>query len=96
MGVNFFSCHHCGDSVCDCGPYKRCRESCGIRWCSLDCAQAAGYRLDDEELQESSCNFCRLEDVENTKLLHFVLALQNLSLAEAKRQYLVWAKQREQ
>lgn len=95
MGVDFFPCDRCGESICDCGPYERCSDNCGRRWCSMECAKADGYNPDDEERQDDSCNFCRLEDVEDGPLLHFVLKLHNMTLEQAKEKYLIWAREQE-
>jgi hypothetical protein len=32
MSVDFFECVNCGETVCECGPYWRCRV-CGIKLC---------------------------------------------------------------
>jgi hypothetical protein len=84
MGVDFFPCDFCGESICDCGPYLRCRDICGRRWCDTACAELDGF-LKDEEEQDNTCNFCRLEDVEDGVLLRFVLNHFNLPIEEAKK-----------
>jgi hypothetical protein len=91
MGVDFFPCDRCGESICDCGPYERCNDMCGRRWCDRNCAKEDGYDSEDDR----SCNFCRLEDVEDSPLLHFLLKEFNLSLEEAKKRYLAWAREQE-
>ena len=89
MGVDFFPCDACGESICDCGSYEQCNDMCGRRWCDKKCAAIDGYRNgDDDDYQEGSCKFCRNEDVEDTPLLHFILKHFDLSIEEAKKMYL--------
>lgn len=77
MGVEFFPCDRCGESICDCGRYERCHYDCGRRWCSPECAALDGYRSgDSDEIHDDpdgSCNFCRGEDVTDDVLLAFLL-----------------------
>ena len=44
MGVDFYVCHSCGGTICDCGDYVIC--DCGKHWCDDECAEEDGY---DEE-----------------------------------------------
>lgn len=70
MGVDYEVCNNCSDTYPDCGYYVMCE--CGKRWCSDDCADADGYenKFNEEEgYEESSCNYCRGEDVEDYQLL---------------------------
>lgn len=72
MGVDFYTCDHCGESFPDCGHYVRCRgEDCGRMWCSKACAVAEGHSTDEDG--EQSCSFCRDEAFTDSQLLSFVL-----------------------
>jgi hypothetical protein len=93
MGVDFFPCDRCGESICDCGDYERCGEDCCRRWCSRECANLDGYR-DDEEAGCYTCNFCRNEDVEDVVLLKFLLKHFKISEKKAKKLYFKKLKER--
>lgn len=86
MGVDFFPCDNCEESICDCGDYVRCNDECGRRWCDKKCAKGDGYRDDDLD-DNQSCNFCRNEDVEDGPLLEFLLKHFKLSKKAAKEMY---------
>ena len=98
MGVNFFPCDHCGQSICDCGPYVRCDDGCCRRWCDRTCAKADGFRRDDggDDDCERSCNFCRGEDVEAKPLLECLLEHFKLSRQEAVRLYFEYLKEEDE
>lgn len=72
MGVGFFPCDGCGDTVCDYGNYKRCNDDCGKRFCSRQCAEKNGLKSDDE-CDLKTCNFCRKEDANDSQLLYWLL-----------------------
>ena len=88
MGVDFFPCDRCGESICDCGDYERCNDMCGRRWCDRKCAKEDGYSTDSDEYYDRSCKFCRNEDVEDSPLLYFILKHFNMTIEEAKNLYL--------
>ncbi len=96
MGVDFFPCDRCGESICDCGDYIRCCDNCGRRWCGMECAAADGFvpESGDGDMQDRTCNFCRNEDVEDSPLLHYLLKRFGLSLKKAKKMYLNTQKKR--
>ena len=89
MGVDFFPCDACGESICDCGSYFQCNDLCGRRWCNDECAIKDGFVDEDNEDGERviSCNFCRNEDVEDGPLLQFLLKHYKISLNKAKKLY---------
>lgn len=85
MGVDFFPCDYCSESICDCGSYERCE--CGRRWCSKDCAKKEGYLSDDDEYGRS-CSYCRNEEAEDNELFHFLLNKYNLERDVVLKEYL--------
>lgn len=76
MGVDFFACSHCGETICDAGSYETCGgvideenlEYCSRAWCDEECAKGDGY---DEE--KGSCKYCRNEELEDYELVSFLL-----------------------
>jgi hypothetical protein len=96
MGVDFFPCDHCGESICDCGSYYYCNDDCGRRWCDKRCAEGDGYKNEDYEDTDDpdlkTCRFCRNEDVEDSPLLEYVLKHFSLSKEDAKKMYLASLK----
>jgi hypothetical protein len=89
MGVEFLTCQNCEDNFADCGPHVSC--DCGNRWCDDDCASSDGYeyKYDEEKnLEESSCNFCRGEDVEDYQLLEALLHMTKMTRTQAVEWYL--------
>ena len=92
MGVDFFPCDYCSDSICDCGSWERCNENCGRRWCDMKCARADGYKSEGEDEDEDgdfspSCKYCRDEDATDTSLLYFLLKWYGTTLDKAKKLY---------
>lgn len=93
MGVSFFPCDVCGESICDCGMYYHC--SCGRRWCSKDCALDDGYidestfdyECDDAKAEPDTCKFCRGEDVDTIELLAYALTRLGLTRQELVAEY---------
>jgi hypothetical protein len=81
MGVDFFQCDGCGETICDCGSYERCEGECGRRWCERKCADMDGA---DEDYV---CKYCREEDVEDGVLLKFLLKHYKLTEKKAKKMY---------
>ena len=93
MGVEFLVCNNCNDTFPDCGDFESCE--CGMRWCSLECAEAQGFR---EELDGftpkgsrythySSCNYCREDDFSDSELFSYCLNELNLSRDELIEKY---------
>jgi hypothetical protein len=88
MGVDFYPCNNCGETFPDCGDYTSCE--CGVHWCSDECAEAEGYRREEDGFtpngseweQETSCQFCREEDFEDFALLKTALELLGKSREE--------------
>lgn len=88
MGVDFFPCDRCSEPICDCGDWISCNDDCGRRWCTLCCADQDGYSSPDyddhgNETSETSCNFCRGEDVEDGDVLGWALKKLKLTRQEA-------------
>lgn len=81
MSVDFFECDACGETVCECGPHKRCDGECGRKWCNRKCAEVDGA---DEDYV---CKYCRNEDIEDGPLLQFILEHFKLTEEDAKRMY---------
>lgn len=99
MGQDWYSCDICGEAVSDYHPeYKSCE--CGKVFCDDECASDAGYiNYSDEGLEmpihpkhgwsiESSCKYCRGEDVNDDTLLEFALSRLNLSREELVEDYI--------
>jgi hypothetical protein len=89
MGVDFYSCHRCGDTFPDCGNYEECE--CGIRWDSDYCASEEGFitsELDEDGNRETSCDFCRGESAEDAELLQYALEKLGLSRNDLEEEYL--------
>ena len=89
MGVDYFSCVRCGETFPDCGYFECC--DCGNVWCSDECAEKDGFvRADEDEedpYAESSCKFCRKEDVVDEKLLKHCLLMLDISRDDAVVNY---------
>ena len=54
MGVDYFPCAHCKETVCDAGDYYRC-ENCRTVFC-LDCKDTVivRVRVDDDDDEDDS------------------------------------------
>lgn len=102
MGVDFFPCTACGESVCDCGPYTRCGQ-CRRSFCT-DCHKGPwldegddfddeGEPLDRERYLRSvsNCPVCSLKVIPDDLLLGFVLSELSWDLKEAEGKYREWA-----
>lgn len=76
MGIDYFSCHHCGKSFPDCSYYVSC--DCGYSWCSNECAKKDGYKLNKKE-ETSTCKYCRGEDYEDKFLLNKLLKMNKMT-----------------
>lgn len=85
MGVEFLTCQSCEDNFADCGPHVSC--DCGNRWCDDSCAEGDGFREEPNGFtpkngtyeQETSCNYCRGEDVDDSELLETALKMLGIS-----------------
>lgn len=88
MGVDYYACNSCGETFPDCGDYTHCE--CGMTWCDDSCAEGEGYQREEDGFtpdgskwsQDTSCNYCRKEDFDNSTLLNFVLENINKTRAE--------------
>ena len=87
MGIDYYSCEHCGESFPDCGEYVSCNDDCGMMWCDDECAKEDGYRTEDEEDEygdpQHTCKYCRKEDATDYELVKFLLKHSGLSREEA-------------
>jgi len=95
MGVDFFPCDSCSESICDCGDYVQCNDGCYRRWCDLKCAKKDGFRYEDEDHEEKSCSFCRNEAAEDSDLFNFLLKKYNLKRDTVLSEYLEKQKEAE-
>jgi len=92
MGVDFYACDWCGETFPDCGDFVSC-GGCGKMWCSDECAEKDGFqRPDEDDLEEdpyaeSSCKFCRDEDVADGELLKHCLLMLDISREDAVANY---------
>jgi hypothetical protein len=86
MSHSFLVCSNCGDTFheleegvvsCDCGDGE---------WCCMECAKEGGYRR-DEDNEESTCNYCRGEDVRDDELLAFLFEKTGLTREQAVTEY---------
>ena len=83
MGVDWYSCKYCGETFPDCGDFVSCE--CGEHWCDYDCAEADGFERDEND--NTSCNYCREEDFEDSTLLELALKLLNKNRQELIKDY---------
>lgn len=86
MGVDFFPCNYCGESICDAGDYEQCNEDCYRRWCDDKCAEQDGYRY-DEESGDCTCKYCRDEDLDDHVLLDYLLKRFGISRQDAVEEF---------
>jgi hypothetical protein len=94
MGVDFLVCKLCGDTFPDCGDFVRC--DCYCKWCSDECAEKDGFRVDEDETEEyeeeRSCNYCRRESADDPTLLSFLLTELGLTREKVLEQWQVSVK----
>lgn len=83
MGIDYYICDVCGETFNDCGYYISC--DCGRHWCNDKCAKKDKYRKDKND--NSSCNFCRKQDFEDSDLLKYTLKLLNTNRKEIIKSY---------
>ena len=84
MGVEWFPCSRCKDSICDAGRWESCGDNCDRRWCTKQCAEADGRRRgEDDEYDIITCNPCRDEDLDDYYLVPFLLEQLKLTRKEA-------------
>lgn len=92
MGVDFYACHHCGDTFCDAGYYFSC-EGCGEFYCSNECGakqtaeEPENYDDNPSWEDQTTCRYCRVEAVSSTDLLHFLLKKFGLTEDQATEMY---------
>lgn len=86
MGVDFFPCDYCSETICDCGHYVMC--NCGRKWCNMDCAAAEGFEYTDDDREYGSCSFCRKEAAEDSDLFKFLLNKYKLERDVVLKEYL--------
>lgn len=100
MGVDFFPCDYCEDTICDAGDFVSCNE-CGRSWCDERCGAHGGLKFqrcddcetDDEAeecgcLEEAVCGYCRKEMVTDYDLLNYALKGLDMSRDELADEYL--------
>lgn len=95
MGIDYYSCKSCGETFPDCGEYVYCE--CDENWCSMECAEEDGFKRGEFEVwndyykkyvtQESSCKYCRKEDVEDSALLSTALKLLGVTRADLVKKH---------
>jgi hypothetical protein len=83
MGVDFFPCDYCSETICDCGDYIRC--DCGRVWCDEKCAKEEGFRT---KRKKNTCSFCRVEAAEDSDLFEFLLKKYNLTRDDVLKEYI--------
>lgn len=83
MGQDFYSCNHCGEAFGDYWDgYEMCE--CGKNYCSQECATENGFERYDEDFNadewyekygdvESTCQFCRGENLTDAEILQWFL-----------------------
>lgn len=86
MGVDFFPCDYCSETICDCGSYVQCQ--CGRRWCDKKCAKEEGFLTEDEDGDETTCAFCRIEAAEDSDLFEFLLKKYNTTRDNVLKEYI--------
>ncbi len=102
MGQDYYACDYCGEAFGDySGGYEMCE--CGKRYCCSECAAEDGFinhyqeYVDDKKPQptdengyelESSCKYCRNEDVTDDKILEWTLEELKLTREEAVKKIL--------
>lgn len=84
MGVEFFPCDDCGESICDAGSYWRC-DDCRHKLCD-DCRN--NHRYSEEDFgDEWACPFCLKDVVTDADLLAFLLAIMQKTREQAVLMY---------
>ena len=91
MGVDFYPCKECGESVCDAGEYGYC-ESCGFFCPPYGDNPGCGDLKKENGI--ATCKFCRGEAATNDELLPFVLYQNNITHDKALADYIEWYKTR--
>jgi hypothetical protein len=82
MSVCWYCCDRCEKSFNDCQYYVLCNDvDCPKRWCSDICAEEDGFN------EEKSCYFCRLEYLEDSILVEFLLSELKISREEAIKRW---------
>lgn len=89
MGIEFFECDRCDETICDAGPYWTC-DICGHRLCE-DC-EIFTSAANDDDMKEGQpnpgCPFCRREITTATDLLEFALGLLGVTREQLMERYM--------
>ena len=88
MGIDYYSCTHCGETFNDCGYFISC--DCGNIWCSDECAKKDKYKV--KKNGDSSCKFCRKEDFDDTVLFNYALTKLKLNRKQLVEEYKIVIK----
>lgn len=90
MGVEFFECDRCSETICDAGDWWAC-ETCGIRLCQHCEAETDADNCLDEIDQEGTpnpgCLFCMRKDATDLALLVFALQQLGIMREELMKRY---------
>lgn len=87
MGVDFFPCSYCGESICDCGEYKSC-DGCYRKYCDNNCAKNDGCTENEYGDVDYLCKYCLKQDATDEELLVFMLKKHKTTRAKALKEYL--------
>jgi hypothetical protein len=82
MGVDFYTCAHCGYNFPDCGDFFGCE--CGEHFCDSKCGDR---KVDEENEDISTCRLCRKDSATDNNLLHALLAHFNITYDQAMEIY---------
>ncbi len=91
MGVDYFPCAVCNDSVCDCGRYSQC-DICENRFC-IDCFPRevdADDFTDEIELEKArmkACPLCSEKFIPDHCMVEFLLKQLKWSKSRAEKEY---------
>lgn len=90
MGISFFNCDACNETIPDCGSWFTCKE-CEIYLCE-DCEKQYQcgdyYEYEEVAEQHENCPFCTLKLVSDEKLFTHVYELFNITKEELKENYI--------
>ena len=94
MSVNFFPCDFCGESICDCGPYKHCPGECGRRYCDWECAEGHGI-TEDRDGEFTLCEYCSGKNVQDRELIEYLLGRLGVTREQAAKDIYAQAKEKQ-
>lgn len=83
MGVDFFECDECGETICDAGPYWTCDE-CRHHLCE-DCE--GKLVIEDGETGDAVCPFCERQTATDFQLLEYALGKLGLTRDQLFEEY---------